>query len=136
MIFMFPIVWAAIASVSPLPGTNQVNGFGFGNYSTLYDFGPRFPTFFGTASSSPSRRCSSCTCWSPSWAATLSRSLSFPGKNVIFLATLAIFMVPYATLLIPLYVLHNYLRDWPFFGLDLMWLSLALGLFRCPSPPT
>lgn len=29
-------------------------------------------------------------------------ALSFPGKNLLFLLTLAILMVPYATLLIPL----------------------------------
>ena len=28
----------------------------------------------------------------------------FPGKELLFLATLAILMVPYATILIPLYV--------------------------------
>ena len=33
------------------------------------------------------------------------RAVRFPGKNLLFLATLAILMVPYATLLIPLYVL-------------------------------
>ena len=42
----------------------------------------------------------------------------FPGKNVLFLVTLAILMVPYATLLIPLYVL---LRD--------------LGLGNTPAGP-
>jgi multiple sugar transport system permease protein len=131
IIFMFPIVWAAIASVSPSPGTNQVNGFGFGNYSTLYDFGPGLPTFFWN-----SVIVAVSTVFFVLLVSLLGgyafAKFSFPGKNVIFLATLAILMVPYATLLIPLYVLHNYLRDWPFFGLDLMWLSLVLGLFQLP----
>ena len=34
-------------------------------------------------------------------------TFSFPGRDVLFLLTLAILMVPYATLLIPLYVLLN-----------------------------
>ena len=35
---------------------------------------------------------------------------SFPGKNILFLVTLAILMVPGATLLIPLYVLLRQLN--------------------------
>ena len=32
ILFLFPLAWAGVASVSPRPGTNQVHGFGFGNY--------------------------------------------------------------------------------------------------------
>ncbi|WP_245560958.1 carbohydrate ABC transporter permease [Agromyces subbeticus] len=53
---------------------------------------------------------------------------SFPGKNVLFLATLAILMVPYATLLIPLYVLLNLV------GLSnsLVGVALVLTMFQLP----
>ena len=61
---------------------------------------------------------------------------SFPGKNVLFLTTLAILMVPYATLLIPLYLLHNFARTVPIIDqvarLDLVWLALVLGVFQLP----
>ncbi|MCK2213472.1 carbohydrate ABC transporter permease [Actinomadura sp. ATCC 31491] len=52
----------------------------------------------------------------------------FPGKNVLFLATLAILMVPYATVLIPLYVLLGHL------GLQnsLVGLSLVFVMFQLP----
>ncbi|NUP65080.1 MAG: carbohydrate ABC transporter permease [Nonomuraea sp.] len=52
----------------------------------------------------------------------------FPGKNLLFLATLAILMVPYATILIPLYVLLGYL------GLQnsLVGLSLVFVMFQLP----
>ena len=52
----------------------------------------------------------------------------FPGKNLLFLATLAILMVPYATLLIPLYVLLNGI------GLQnsLVGLALVLTMFQLP----
>ncbi len=33
ILFLFPIVWAAVASVSPSPGSNQVFGYGLGNYA-------------------------------------------------------------------------------------------------------
>jgi multiple sugar transport system permease protein len=131
IIFLFPILWAGIASVSPAPGTDQVDGYGLGNYSTLYNFGPGLPTFVWN-----SVIISVSTVFFVLLASLMGgyafAKFSFPGKNVIFLATLAILMVPYATLLIPLYVLHNYLRDVPILGLDLVWLSLVLGLFQLP----
>ena len=53
---------------------------------------------------------------------------SFPGKNVLFLATLAILMVPYPTILIPLYVLLGWL------GLQnsLLGLAAVLVMFQLP----
>ncbi len=52
----------------------------------------------------------------------------FPGKDLLFMATLAILMVPYATLLIPLYVLLNNI------GLQnsLLGLALVLTMFQLP----
>ncbi|WP_214414417.1 carbohydrate ABC transporter permease [Sphaerisporangium fuscum] len=52
----------------------------------------------------------------------------FPGKNLLFLATLAILMVPYATILIPLYVLLGHL------GLQnsLVGLALVFVMFQLP----
>ena len=53
---------------------------------------------------------------------------TFPGRDALFLLTLAILMVPYATILIPLYVLLNGL------GLQnsLLGLSLVLAMFQLP----
>ena len=61
-------------------------------------------------------------------AATPSPDSVFPGRNVLFLLTLAILMVPYATLLIPLYVLLKRL------GLQnsLLGLALVLAMFQLP----
>jgi multiple sugar transport system permease protein len=52
----------------------------------------------------------------------------FPGREALFLLTLSILMVPYATLLIPLYVLLNGL------GLQnsLIGLSFVLAMFQLP----
>ncbi|MFD6735882.1 carbohydrate ABC transporter permease, partial [Micromonospora aurantiaca] len=52
----------------------------------------------------------------------------FPGRNALFLLTLAILMVPYATLLIPLYVLLNRV------GLQnsLVGVALVLTMFQLP----
>ena len=52
----------------------------------------------------------------------------FPGKNLLFLLVLAILMVPYATLLIPLYVILNAV------GLQnsLVGVALVLTMFQLP----
>lgn len=38
VIFLFPLVWTAVSSVSPQAGTNQTDGWGVGNYRTLADY--------------------------------------------------------------------------------------------------
>lgn len=127
LIFLYPLIWTAISSVSPLAGTNQVDGWGFGNYATLANYQAGIWVYLGN-----SLFVSLLTV-----LLTLTISLlggyafarfSFPGKNVLFLATLAILMVPYATLLIPLYVLLNLV------GLSnsLVGVALVLTMFQLP----
>ncbi len=127
IIFLFPMIWAAIASVSGQPGTAQASGFGFGNYTTLLNYGAGLGTYVGN----------SVIVSITTVLLTLAVSLlggyafarfTFPGKNALFLLTLAILMVPYATLLIPLYVLlHN-------IGLQnsLLGLAVVLTMFQLP----
>lgn len=135
ILFLFPIIWASVASVSPSPGSNQVYGYGLGNYTTLVNFGSGLPTYaFNSAVISIL-----------TVVFVLATSLlggyafakfSFPGKNLLFLTTLAILMVPYATLLIPLYLLHNFARTVPLIdqiaSMNLVWLALVLGMFQLP----
>ena len=45
IIFLFPLLWAAVASVSPQAATGQTVGIGFGNYATLFNFGAGLPRF-------------------------------------------------------------------------------------------
>jgi multiple sugar transport system permease protein len=127
VLFLYPLIWTTVASFSPRAGTNQVDGWGLGNYVTLanyqagiwvYLFNSVFVSLLTVA-------------------LTLVISLlggyafarfSFPGKNALFLATLAILMVPYTTLLIPLYVLLNVV------GLSnsLVGVALVLTMFQLP----
>ncbi|SCX43293.1 multiple sugar transport system permease protein [Klenkia marina] len=127
LLFLFPMVWAAVASVSPKGGTNQTDGIGLGNYRTLVDYQAGIWQYLAN-----SAFVSLLTV-----VLTLTVSLlggyafarfDFPGKNLLFLGTLAILMVPYATLLIPLYVLLNDL------GLQnsLVGLALVLTMFQLP----
>ena len=84
--FLAPLVWAVISSVSPAPGTAQLEGFGFGNYRSLFDYSLGLPTYLwhsvvvsvvavvvtmlaaatvampSRGSVSAARTCSSCSC--------------------------------------------------------------------------
>ena len=127
IIFVFPVLWAAIASVSPQAATGQVVGYGLGNYVTLLNFQAGLGQYL----------------WNSTFVSVLTvivtlvvsifggyafARFQFPGKNLLFLITLAILMVPYATLLIPLYVL---LRN---IGLNnnLVGLALVLAMYQLP----
>jgi len=127
VIFLFPLVWSAIASIGPQPATGQVVGYGLGNYVTLLEFQSGLGQYF----------LNSVIVSGLTVAITLATSIlggyafarfDFPGKNVLFLVTLAILMVPYATLLIPHYVLLRNL------GLanSLLGLSLVLAIYQLP----
>jgi multiple sugar transport system permease protein len=127
LIFLFPLAWAAVASVSPQAGTAQTSGWGLGNYVTLANYQAGLGQYL----------LNSVLVSGLTVIFTLSVSVSggyafalfrFPGRNALFLLTLAILMVPYATLLIPLYVLLNNL------GLQnsLVGLALVLTMFQLP----
>jgi multiple sugar transport system permease protein len=127
IIFLFPLFWAGIRSVSPQAGTAQVHGWGMGNYNTLAHYQSGIWQYV----------LNSVIVSGLTVLFTLAVSLlggyafarfAFPGKNLLFMLTLAILMVPYATLLIPLYVLLDRL------GLQnsLLGLSLVLTMFQLP----
>jgi len=135
ILFLFPLVWSGISSVSPSPGSNQVYGYGTGNYQTLVNFNVGLPTF--VLNSVVISTLTVCFVLAVSLLGGYAfAKFSFPGKNVLFLSTLAILMVPYATLLIPLYLLHNFARTVPIIdqlaSMDLVWLALVLGMFQLP----
>jgi multiple sugar transport system permease protein len=127
VVFLFPLVWTAVASVSPHAGTNQVDGWGLGNYETLttyqagiwrYLFNSAFVSLLTVA----------LTMLVSLLGGYAFARFRFPGKNLLFMTTLAILMVPYTTLLIPLYVLLNEV------GLQnsLVGVALVLTMFQLP----
>ncbi|MBM2614297.1 carbohydrate ABC transporter permease [Actinoplanes sp. LDG1-06] len=127
LIFLFPLVWASLASVAPHAGTQQTDGWGFANYDTLahYQAGIAQYLFNSFAISLMTVLFTLFASVTGGYAFAMFR---FPGRNALFLLTLAILMVPYATLLIPLYVLLNSL------GLQnsLIGLALVLSMFQLP----
>jgi len=127
IIFLFPLVWSAIASVSPQPATGQVTGFGFGNYLTLLNFQAGLGQFF-LNSTIVSAVTVVATLVVSVFGGYAFAKFTFPGKNLLFLGTLAILMVPYATLLIPLYVLLRAIG----LGDSLVGLGLVLAMYQLP----
>jgi multiple sugar transport system permease protein len=127
ILFIFPIAWSMLASVSGQPGAAQVDGFGIENYRTLFDFGVGLPRYFFN-----SVLLSAMTVGITLFVSILGgygfARFDFPGKNILFLVTLAILMVPYATVIIPLYVLLQKL------GMlnSLLGLALVLATFQLP----
>jgi multiple sugar transport system permease protein len=127
IMFLFPLVWSAIASVSPQPATGQVDGYGFGNYVTLLEFQAGLPQFLLNSTIISVLTVAITLAVSVLGGYAFAR-FAFPGRDLLFLLTLAILMVPYATLLIPLYVLLRGL------GLQdsLIGLSLVLAMYQLP----
>ncbi|TKK86257.1 carbohydrate ABC transporter permease [Herbidospora galbida] len=121
VIFLFPLIWSGWASVQ------GPDGFTLANYRSITGFGEGLATYVGN-----SLALSGMTVVGTLVVATLGgyafARFHFPGKNLLFLAALAILMVPYATILIPLYVLLDYV------GLQnsLLGVSLVFVMFQLP----
>ncbi|ODT38569.1 MAG: ABC transporter permease [Microbacterium sp. 71-36] len=127
IIFLYPLVWTGVASVSPQAGTSQNDGWGFGNYATLANFQSGIWVYLGN-SLFVSLLTVALTLLVSFFGGYAFARFSFPGKNLLFLLVLAILMVPYATLLIPLYVILNAV------GLQnsLVGVALVLTMFQLP----
>jgi len=127
VIFLYPLIWTTVSSVAPRPGTGQVDGWGFGNYITLANYQAGIFVYLAN-----SLIVSLLTVLLTLVISTLGgyafARFSFPGKNLLFLSTLAILMVPYATVLIPLYVILSRV------GLQnsLIGVALVLTMFQLP----
>jgi multiple sugar transport system permease protein len=120
-LFLFPLVWSGWSSVRT-PG-----GFSLENYDRLVSYGQGIGTYGRN-----SIVVSVLTVVGTLVVATLGgyafSRFRFPGRNLLFVLTLAILMVPYPTILIPLYVLLGWLdlQD------SLIGLSIVLIMFQLP----
>jgi multiple sugar transport system permease protein len=122
ILFLCPLVWSGWASI------RVDSGFGLENYERLFtsDNGIRPHHVLNSVA------VCALTVGGTLLIATLGGyafgRFRFPGRDLLFLVTLAILMVPYATILIALYVLLSWL------GLQdsLLGLSLVLIMFQLP----
>jgi ABC-type sugar transport system, permease component len=116
VLFLFPLVWSGWASLED-PG----------NYIEIARYGEGLDTYVTNSALVSAMTVVGTLVVSALGGYAFAR-FDFPGKNLLFLATLAILMVPYATILIPLYVLLGYI------GLQnsLVGLSLVFVMFQLP----
>jgi len=133
IVFLFPLVWAVINSVKTPAEANQApptlipKSFSLGNFDTLMNYGVGLPTYFWN-----SVVVSGLTVMGTVVVCVLGgygfARFDFFGKKHLFIAVVAILMVPYATILLPLYILLGKL------GLQnsLVGLSLVLVMFQLP----
>ncbi|MFI5954685.1 carbohydrate ABC transporter permease [Cryptosporangium sp. NPDC051539] len=127
VLFLLPMVWTLYSSTHGPRATNGAGGWGFDNFERMATYGEGISAYvLNTAIASL------VTVLVTVFATTLGgyamARLSFPGKNLLFLVTLAILMVPYTTILIPLYIVLGWL------GLQnsLIGLGLVLSMFQMP----
>lgn len=127
LLFLYPLIWTAVSSVAPRAGTGQTEGWGFGNYLTLANYQAGIGVYL-LNSLIVSLLTVLLTLLISTFGGYAFARFTFPGKNLLFLTTLAILMVPYATVLIPLYVVLTRV------GLQnsLIGVALVLTMFQLP----
>lgn len=127
VLFFVPTVWTLYSSVHGRRATSSGTGWGLANYQRLFDYGSGISAYLLNTG-----LVALVTVAVSVFATTLGgyaiARLSFPGKNVLFLLTLAILMVPYTTILIPLYVFLG----WIHLQNSLLGLGLVLAMFQLP----
>jgi multiple sugar transport system permease protein len=125
VLFFAPLVWTLVSSLTG-DRAAEGGGFGFGNYARVIDYGAGLGTYLVNTAAVALMTVIGVLLVAVPGGYAFAR-LRFPGKNVLFVLSLAILMVPYATILIPLYVLLGWLgmQD-SLFGLALVLVMLQL----------
>jgi multiple sugar transport system permease protein len=131
--FLFPLLWALLGSLKTTAESNRQpptwfpHSLSLANYKSLATYGVGLPTYLANsvivAALTVAGTVVVCVLGGYGFA-----RFAFRGKTVLFGLTLAILMVPYATLLLPLYIVLGHL------GLQnsLIGLSLVLVMFQLP----
>ena len=126
LLFLLPLLWTLHGSLFGT-GASPEGGFGFANYQSVVEYGSGLGTYVLNTGAVALMTVAGVLIVSVPAGYAFAR-LTFPGKNVLFVLALAILMVPYATILIPLYVLLGWigLQD------SLVGLALVLVMLQLP----
>lgn len=127
LIFLAPLLWALYNSFAPRPGTAQTDGFGFGNFQTLANYGLGLGNYLWN-SVVLSLVAVVATLIATSTGGYAFARYNFKGKNLSFMLVLSVMMVPYAALLIPLIV---WMKDVHLQN-SLIGVGIVLALFQLP----
>jgi multiple sugar transport system permease protein len=127
VLFLFPLVWTLYSSLHGPRATAGGDGWGLGNYQRLLHYGDGLAGYVYNTTV-----VAVVTVVVTVGVTTLGgyavARFSFPGKELLFLVTLAILMVPYTTILIPLYVFLGWIQ----LQNSLIGLALVLAMFQLP----
>lgn len=125
--FLLPILWVVVTSVAPNAATSQTDGYGWGNYGALVSYGEGLGSYLQNSVVVSAVAVATALVAGTMGGYGFAR-YAFRGKNAVFMLVLAIIMVPYAALLIPLAVWLNEI------GLQnsLVGVGLVLALFQLP----
>ena len=137
VLFLFPIVWAAISSIKPpaeasaVPPTFLPTRIDFGNYAKLNDYGRGVWNYIGNSVGTAIMTVIGATILSTLAGYGFSR-FRFPGKSLLFVLILMTLMIPFQSILIPLFLILTGLRlQNTLFGLALVYITFQLpfGVF-------
>lgn len=137
ILFLFPVVWSGINSIKPpaeasaIPPTLLPSRVDFGNYVKLNDYGRGVWTYFGNSLATAVMTVIGSTLLSTLAGYGFSR-FRFPTKNALFVLILMTLMIPFQSILVPLFLILNSLRlQNTLFGLALVYITFQLpfGVF-------
>lgn len=127
VLFLFPMVWTLFASVHGGRASTGSGAWGAANYGRLVRYGSGLGVYV-TNTAVVAVVTVAVTVVTTTLGGYAVARLSFPGKNLVFMVTLAILMVPYPTILIPLYILLG----WIHLSNSLVGVGLVLAVFQMP----
>jgi multiple sugar transport system permease protein len=127
VLFLAPILSTSYSSVHGRQASADGSGWGLDNYRRLLQYGSGLGTYV-LNTTTVALVTVAVTVATTTLAGYAVARLSFPGKNLLFLVTLAILMVPYTTILIPLYIFLG----WVGLQNSLLGLGLVLAMFQLP----
>lgn len=125
--FLAPIIWTAISSVFGSRATGGGSGFGWANYQSLIAYGEGLWVYVGNTATVAVIAVVGTLLVSVLGGYAFAR-YEFPLKKTLFIGTLAILMVPHATILVPIYQLLRTV------GLQnsLVGVALVMVMFQLP----
>ncbi|KAA3664629.1 MAG: carbohydrate ABC transporter permease [Chloroflexi bacterium] len=135
--FLFPIVWSGLNSIKPpaeaaaVPPTYLPSHFSFENYTKLNDIGVGLPKYFSNSVIVAAITVAGTILLSGLGGYGFAR-FSFRGKNVLFVIILSALMIPFQSILTPLFLIMGFLKlQNTLFGLALVYITFQLpfGLF-------
>lgn len=133
LLVLFPLVWTVLASFKPaaegnlFPPTLWPSRISTENYRTLRDFGDGLWRYLGNSVATALITVFGSTLLSLLAGYGFSR-FSFPGKNAVFVVILATLMIPFQSILAPLFLIMRALH----LGDTLLGLGLVYITFQLP----